>query len=270
MNTQPLDRVIDLLAGASAGGLDAVERQELDTLLAQLSPADRALADAAAADFGRLSGATIANWSVEAKPLSADVRGRLLAKGVETIASSRSGRTNTTAPGMRPREMVAWLTAAASLAFAVLTWNKPPAPPAPAWQARTQLLQEAETQTVAWSTTEDKDAKGVSGDIVWNGKEQRGFMRFKGLAANDPRVQQYQLWIFDKGRQDEFPVDGGVFDLANASQDPKTGDLVVPVQPKLLVKDPALFAVTLEIPGGVVVTKKERLLLLAKAGESGK
>jgi hypothetical protein len=33
------------------------------------------------------------------------------------------------------------------------------------------------------------------------------------------------------------------------------------------VKDPALFAVTLEIPGGVVVTKKERLLLLAKAGE---
>lgn len=265
MNTQPLDRVIDLLAGASAGGLDAAERQELDTLLAQLSPADRALADAAAADFNRLSGATIANWSVEAKPLAPDVRARLLAKGVETIAAPR--RTNTTAPGMRPREMVAWLTAAASLAFAVLTWNKPPAPPEPAYQARTQLLQEAETQTVAWSTTEDKDAKGVSGDIVWNGKEQRGFMRFKGLAANDPRVQQYQLWIFDKGRQDEFPVDGGVFDLANASRDPKTGDLVVPVQPKLLVKDPALFAVTLEIPGGVVVTKKERLLLLAKAPE---
>jgi hypothetical protein len=270
MNTQPLDRVIDLLAGASAGGLDAVERQELDTLLAQLSPADRAVADAAAADFGRLSGATIASWSVDAKPLAADVRGRLLAKGVETIASSRGGGTNTTAPGMRPREMVAWLTAAASLAFAVLTGNKPPAmpePAAPAWQARIQLLEAAETQTVAWSTTEDKDAKGVSGDIIWNGKEQRGFMRFKGLAANDPRVQQYQLWIFDKGRQDEFPVDGGVFDLANASRDPKTGDLVVPVQPKLLVKDPALFAVTLEIPGGVVVTKKERLLLLAKAGE---
>lgn len=266
MNTQPLDRVIDLLAGASAGGLDAAERQELDSLLSQLSPGDRALADAAAADFNRLSGATIANWSIEAKPLAPDVRARLLAKGVETIAAP-AARTNTTAPGMRPREMVAWLTAAASLAFAIFTLNKPPAPPEPAYVARTELLQQAETQTVAWSTTEDKDAKGVSGDIVWNGKEQRGFMRFQGLAANDPRVQQYQLWIFDKGREGEFPVDGGVFDLANASRDPKTGDLVVPVQPKLLVKDPALFAVTLEIPGGVVVTKKERLLLLAKAPE---
>lgn len=269
MNTQPLDRVIDLLAGASAGGLDAAERQELDTLLAQLPPADRALADAAAADFDRLSGATIAHWSIEAKPLAPDVRARLLAKGVETINAPRAARTptNTTAPGMRPREMVAWLTAAASIAFAIFAWNKPPAPPAPAWQARVDLLNQAETQTVAWSTTEDKDAKGVSGDIVWNSKEQRGFMRFKGLAANDPRVQQYQLWIFDKGRQDEFPVDGGVFDISKATQDPTTGDLVVPVQPKLLVKDPALFAVTIEIPGGVVVTKKERLLLLAKAPE---
>lgn len=265
MNTQPLDRVIELLAGASAGGLEAAERQELDTLLAQLSPADRALADAAAADFNRLSGATIANWAIESKPLAPDVRARLLAKGVETIAGPR--RSNTTAPGMRPREMVAWLTAAASLAFAIFTWNQPPARPEPAWRARVELLQQAETQTVSWSTTEDKDAKGVSGDIVWNSKEQRGFMRFKGLAANDPRVQQYQLWIFDKGRQDEFPVDGGVFDISQASQDPKTGDLIVPVQPKLLVKDPSLFAVTIEIPGGVVVTKKERLLLLAKAPE---
>jgi hypothetical protein len=265
MNTQPLERVIDLLAGASAGGLDAAERQELDSLLSQLTPADRALADAAAADFDRLSGATIAHWSVEAKPLAPDVRARLLAKGVETIAAPRA--TNTTAPGMRPREMVAWLTAAASLAFAIFTLNKPPAPPAPAYLARIDLLKQAETQTVSWSATQDKDAKGVSGDIVWNSKEQRGFMRFQGLAANDPRVQQYQLWIFDKGREAEFPVDGGVFDLANASRDPKTGDLIVPVQPKLLVRDPALFAVTLEIPGGVVVTKKERLLLLAKAPE---
>lgn len=265
MSTQPLDRIIDLLAGVNAGGLDAAERQELDTLLSQLPPAERALADAAAADFDRLSGATIAHWSIESKPLPADARARLLAKGVQTISPAARPTTNTKAPGMRPREMVAWLTAAASLAFAAFTWNMPPAPPAPSWQARVNLLQQAETQTVAWSTTEDKDAKGVSGDIVWNNKEQRGYMRFKGLAANDPRVQQYQLWIFDKGREGEFPVDGGVFDISQATQDPTSGDLVVPVQPKLLVKDPALFAVTIEIPGGVVVTKKERLLLLAKA-----
>jgi DNA/RNA-binding domain of Phe-tRNA-synthetase-like protein len=62
---------------------------------------------------------------------------------------------------------------------------------------------------------------------------------------------QYQLWIFDKGRgaySTKTAVDGGVFDVDTA-----TGDVIVPIDAKLEIFEPTLFAVTTEPPGGVVV-----------------
>ena len=94
---------------------------------------------------------------------------------------------------------------------------------------------------------------------MWNAVEQRGFMRFKGLAKNDKNAFQYQLWIFDKNRDDKYPVDGGVFDV-----DSETGDVVVPIKATLKVDEPVLFAVTVEKPGGVVVSKRERIVVTAK------
>jgi len=84
-------------------------------------------------------------------------------------------------------------------------------------------------------------------------------MRFKGLAKNDPSRAQYQLWIFDKTRDEKYPVDGGVFDV-----DSDTGDVVVPSRATLPVNAPVLFAVTLERPGGVVVSKREHIVVTAK------
>lgn len=105
--------------------------------------------------------------------------------------------------------------------------------------------------------------KNLAGEVIWNGDLQQGFLRFKGLARNDPKKEQYQLWIFDAGRTDsDAPVDGGVFDLATGFTDDATGDVYIPIQAKLNVRQPAAFAVTLETPGGVVVTKKERLVAL--------
>ena len=84
-------------------------------------------------------------------------------------------------------------------------------------------------------------------------------MSFEDLAANDPAQNQYQLWIFDPTRADweQKPVDGGVFDVA------PDGTSIVRIDPKLPVRETALFAVTLEVPGGVVVSKRERLVLTA-------
>ena len=84
-------------------------------------------------------------------------------------------------------------------------------------------------------------------------------MRFRGLAPNDPTERQYQLWIFDPSRSDweAEPVDGGVFDVGAG------GEVVVPIDAKLAVAETALFAVTLEVPGGVVVSDRERLVLTA-------
>ncbi len=84
-----------------------------------------------------------------------------------------------------------------------------------------------ESITIPWTATDDPAGKQASGDVVWNSAKQQGFMRFKGLAANDAKQSQYQLWIFD-GKQDErYPIDGGVFDVT------KTGDVIVPIQAKL-------------------------------------
>ena len=164
----------------------------------------------------------------------------------------------------RPRRAIApWLAAAACLLVAAgAVWF--------AWQrdrggsilspadARSGLLASTtDAKPIAWSATADPNAKGASGDVVWSTAQQRGFMRFVGLAANDPNRFQYQLWIFDKDRDDKYPVDGGVFDVSS------TGEVIVAISPKLHVTDATLFAVTIERPGGVVVSKRERIVVTA-------
>ena len=158
------------------------------------------------------------------------------------------------------REAVAWFAAAASVAL-LLYQQAPPAdsPLSPAAQRAELLAGAADAITVAWSATEDPAGAAASGDVVWSGERQTGFLRFQGLAVNDPTESQYQLWIFDATRDDAHPVDGGVFDV-----DRETGDVIVPIRAKLRVFEPSLFAVTVEKPGGVVVSSRERLPLLAK------
>jgi hypothetical protein len=54
-------------------------------------------------------------------------------------------------------------------------------------------------------------------------------------------------------------VDGGVFDIpANSTE------VVVPIQARLPVGQAGMFAVTLERAGGVVVSEREHILVLAK------
>ncbi len=98
----------------------------------------------------------------------------------------------------------------------------------------------------------------IGGDVVFCPQTQQGFMTIRGLVPNDPSVLQYQLWIFDAERDDRFPVDGGVFDVL-------TGDdeTIVPIHAKLSVAKPVLFAVTVEPPGGVVVSERN-IALVAK------
>lgn len=56
-------------------------------------------------------------------------------------------------------------------------------------------------------------------DVVWSTRAQRGVMRLIGLKSNDARRWQYQLWIFDKTRDQRYPVDGGVFDVRRRVND---------------------------------------------------
>lgn len=163
-----------------------------------------------------------------------------------------------------------WLAMAACLALGVglSTWfqrtrptamnETPPSADLPPAAARVALLASAkDAVTIAWKATEDLAAKEASGDVVWSAAEQRGFMRFSGLAQNDPKQSQYQLWIFDRERDERYPVDGGVFDVGPG------GEVVVPIAAKVKVGSAKLFAVTVEKPGGVVVSQRERIVTTA-------
>ncbi|MFT4542919.1 MAG: hypothetical protein ACI835_005388 [Planctomycetota bacterium] len=125
---------------------------------------------------------------------------------------------------------------------------------------RASLVAEAtDLVRAVWTPTEDAAATGASGEVVWSSARQEGYMLFQGLAPNDPAESRYQLWIFDPTRAEweAKPVDGGVFGI------PDRGVVVVPIDAKLAVGETALFAVTVEVPGGVVVSERERLVLTA-------
>jgi hypothetical protein len=159
-----------------------------------------------------------------------------------------------------------WFAAAACLALAIasvvirsgpIAGNETPKIEAPG-DGRAALLARAKDVVRAdWTAATDPTGKGVAGGVVWSDAEQKGFMTFKGLARNDPRATSYQLWIFDADQDDKYPVDGGVFDVN------ENGDVVVPITAKIKVHKPKLFALTVERPGGVVVSKRDRLVVTA-------
>jgi hypothetical protein len=73
---------------------------------------------------------------------------------------------------------------------------------------------------------------------------------------NDPARAQYQLRIFDAQREEAHPVDGGVFGV-------RQGEVVIPIRAPVRVFDRRLFAVTVERPGDVVVSRREWIVLTA-------
>ncbi len=186
------------------------------------------------------------------------------------------------APGSTiPAPWAGWAAAAACLALAVAGWwpsqeatsqnpsiaenpsaqtSTPSATPTLA-SLRQELLTEArDLQQLGWTATDDPAAAPeVTGDLIWSTARQAGFMRISGLAVNDPTVEQYQLWIFDPTQDERYPIDGGVFDVTSSDE------VIVPIDARLPVTRPTLFAITVEKPGGVVVSSRERLPLLASA-----
>lgn len=100
--------------------------------------------------------------------------------------------------------------------------------------------------------------KEVLGEVVWSEAEQKGFMKFKGLAVNDVTKEEYQLWIFDETQDEKTPIDGGVFDVK------ENGEVLIPIKANLKFKNPKLFAITKEKPGGVMVSDRKRIAAIAK------
>lgn len=263
--------LVDLWADRAVFGLDPDEEREL----ARLDSAAGGSVDPREAESLELAAASIAFlWaSRRIEPLPAALRARLEG-GARVYFSTRAP----TPPRPEPRPLApvaaqprpepsrstpwAWVAAAAAAAVAVLGWlpreqNAEPALTAAAPAAselRAALLRETDTLRVEASGTDL--AKNAGGDVVWQARAQSGWMRLVDLPPNDPQVEQYQLWIFDETQK--HPVDGGVFNVTRA------GEVLVPIDAKLHVVKPTLFAITIEKPGGVVVSDRERIAWVAK------
>jgi len=177
------------------------------------------------------------------------------------VRLSSKAATSGATSDRQPRSSMATLGWALAAAFAlalVFIQTEQTAPEGVA--TRSELITTAsDAVVIPWARPATAGYEQVSGDVVWSDARQAGFMRLAGLPANDPSVAQYQLWIVDADRSPQ-PVDGGVFDMPVG-----TGEVVIPIDAKLAVNAPTVFAITLEKPGGVVVSEGP-LLVIAASG----
>ncbi len=110
----------------------------------------------------------------------------------------------------------------------------------------------------AWQATDDPHVTGqLRGEAYFDPESEDGVLEIEGLAVNDASRERYQLWIFDAERDERYPVDGGVFDITHE------GRTLVPVRARLPVGQPVMFAVTIERPGGAVVSDR-RVAMFAR------
>ena len=138
-------------------------------------------------------------------------------------------------------------------------YRRPLPPPELTASQKLEALRDIpDTQRLDFSPASDPYSE-ISGEVVWNDDRQEGYMSLANLPVNDPTQNQYQLWIVDPER-DELPVDGGVFDIPADSE-----TAIIPIRNALQVTKPAAFVITLEQPGGVVKSKQEVVVALAKS-----
>jgi hypothetical protein len=267
------ERMLELLADQAIAGLDAGEQQELSALQSENPElvGDQSF-DAAAAAFNLAS-----IQETDEIPDSLLNKLREDATGFFGEEDEQEEDIESTVrevvfekPTSYLAQWLGWAVAGfASIALAAILWvggiptsetaqtPPPETKPPTAVEKRESLLAAApEMMRLTWDSP-DKDVT-VSGDVVWNEEKQEGYMKFSGLPVNDRDKEAYQLWIFDEAQSDETPVDGGVFDIT------KEGEVIVPIDAKIAVTGAKMFAVTVERPGGVVVSKREKIVALAK------
>lgn len=245
------DQLLDLLADRATRGLDAEHVDDLDRLIREADEFDIDSVDRAAAalDLVFLDPAEI-------EPMPAELRSRIEDRLTSLASEERPEGDGRIAGRIGPLGAFGWLAAAACLALAGVLWMSP------ARQGTAPSLAEVASAPDAirasWSPGPDETGANASGEVIWSDSRQAGYMVFRGLPRLDPEEYVYQLWIFDPDK-DEHPVDGGVFNIA-----PGATEARIPINAKLPVDDPTMFAVTIEQPGGVVVSKQERVPVLAK------
>lgn len=261
-STSPTDRLDVLLADSMVRVLTPEELVELDTLAGAEADAMVTAAEQAAVS------AVVALAEENPEPIPTDLSSKLLAQANAHFASTSSSAETSNAPilpgpgSQKQSVILPWMLTAAAVVIAVIGWlpGNGQGGMLSAEEQYQNMIAEAPADLLRldWTVLEDPTSLGASGDVLWSDSEQRGYMRFNKLDSNDATESQYQLWIFDDKNDTAHPVDGGVFDIPAGET-----EVIIPIDAKINVKQAFQFAITVEAPGGVVVSKRERIPLLA-------
>jgi hypothetical protein len=218
-------------------------KAELEALAQRVRSNDEALASARAA----------------AEKLTAELQ-----TASATVDASKRQLAEAAAKEVELAQRLALATSDLDQARLALVKYETPVDPVTLAQNRTKLLEVPGTVRLAWKPFDLPDSpaeqRTVQGDVVWNDETQTGFLRFVNLAVNDPKTEQYQVWIIDE-RGLEQKVGGGVFNASAA------GEVIVPIHPGIDVGKVALFAITIENPGGTWVPDLKRRVVVAPRSE---
>ena len=276
MNDQTEERLLDLLCKQVTEGLTTDEQSEISILERQVE---------SVVDLGSLE-MTAAAIALTAVPSTEQLPDNLKAAILARADNHFSDLSAAGAPAVRSEVVeekpstsiwgwLGWAAAAAACIALIgsVIFNQQrmatmqvqinelqrPAPPEPSMvQRRDALMKEAkDLMRASWTKGNVKEMESVSGEVVWSDEKQMGYMTFRGLPPNDPKREAYQLWIFEQANLEAHPKDGGVFNVSDS------GEVIVPIEAKLKTVDPKAFAITIEKPGGVVVSEREKIAALA-------
>lgn len=260
------ERLRELLADQAVFGLSAEESRELS----EVSDGGSSSMDALTLE---LAAAAVLLAETPVEPMPEHLQARVLAAAEQHFADNDIQPTFAPAAVASRPSWFGWLgwafaavaitalglnlvlTRSSSGPIATATPSPTPVVLTPA-QQREQLMASPDVARAEW-TNGNMPGVEVSGDVVWSDAKQAGYMTFRGLPVNDANTAVYQLWIFDETQSDKTPIDGGVF---NVTAD---GEVIIPIDAKLKARNPKAFAVTMEKPGGVVVSDRKKIAALA-------
>lgn len=277
MNQNSEEILLDLLIKEATEGLTDAERRQLEEMQGFSPNRDNSF---------ELTAASLAIANLDtSEPLPSHIRARIEDAADQWFAQKEAAKAPAR-PVVATEPKIGWFGwlgwVAAAVAFVILAiaiWipreqqpttagpiSTPVETPFPVPEKRREELLSSipDVKKAAWGPGNVKDLASVTGDAVWSDDRQEGYLRFRGLPPNDKHTQQYQLWIFDETQSDKTPIDGGVFDV-NVGEN---GEVVIPIHAALQVKNPKAFAVTIEKPGGVVVSDRSKIVVLGKVETS--
>lgn len=244
------EHLVELLTCHATEGISLEDERLMETLLPRHPDLDSASFEVAAAVIDRTF-----SEAGDLEPMPDGLEDRLL----EQAAAWRLTHEPTPSRRITRFAWAGWAAAAAATIVAIIGWwpQQEASTPTPRQLLSSMIAEASDVTRASWKAVSPGAYDGVEGEVVWSDDRQEGYMRFRRLRPNDAAFEQFQLWIVD-AKRDKNPVDGGVFDIP-----PGADEVIVPIDAKLPVSNPAAFVITAEQPGGVVVSDGPHLLIAA-------